>query len=163
MDQPDLAARLQSVVDDLEIRRVVHEYAARVDLRDWTALRRVLADDVEVNYHNGRTIVTGGDEVVEYIRTNTAHLAWQHHNVTPYDVQVNGDHAAGRSYLISHQVLTDAPTEVLMMAAFYDCEFVRVDGAWRLHRMVHQIKVATFHPIQSQPTASADIPPAVQH
>jgi len=156
------AARLQRLIDDLEIRRVMHEYAARVDLRDWSALRQVLADDLEVDYHNGRTIVTGGDEVVEYIRANTAHLAWQHHNVTPYAVDVDGDRASGRSYLISHQVVTEDPTHLLMMAATYDCEFTRVADTWRLSRMVHQIKVANFLPIGSQPT-SVTVPPAVSH
>jgi SnoaL-like domain len=158
----DQAARLQGLIDDLEIRRVMHEYAARVDLRDWDALRLVLADDLEVNYHNGRTVVIGGDEVVDYIRSNTTHLAWQHHNVTPYAVEVDGDHASGRSYLISHQVVTEDPTNVLMMVATYDCEFARVDDSWRLRRMVHTIKVANFLPIGTQP-ASVTIPPAVSH
>ncbi len=156
------AARLQRLIDDLEIRRVMHEYAARVDLRDWDALRLVLAADLEVDYHNGRTIVTGGDEVVDYIRTNTAHLAWQHHNITPYAVEIDGDRASGRSYLISHQVITEQPDQLLMMAAIYDCEFVRDASTWRLSRMVHQIKVANFQPIGTQPPASS-IPPAVSH
>lgn len=158
----DQATKLQRLIDDLEIRRVMHEYAARVDLRDWDALRLVLADDLVVEYHNGRTVVAGGDEVVDYIRTNTAHLAWQHHNITPYAVVVEGDHARGRSYLISHQVITEDPTHLLMMAATYDCEFARDGETWRLSRMVHQIKVANFQPIGAQPPA-VNVPPAVSH
>lgn len=154
------AERLQYLVDDLEIRRVMHEYAARVDLRDWSALRSVLADDVVVDYHNGRTRVVGADEVVAYIRENTAHLAWQHHNVTAYGVEVDGDVATGRSYLISHQVIRAEPTHVVMMAAGYECRFVR-RGTWQLAHMVHTIKLTNFLPITATAPPGVEIPPAV--
>lgn len=161
MDDTGAQGRLQRLVDDLDIRRVMHEYAARVDLRDWESLREVLADDLVVDYHNGRTVVSGGDEVVEYIRTNTAHLAWQHHHVTPYAITIDGDEASGLSYLLSHQVISEAPEHVVMMAATYECRFRRDHGSWLLTHMVHTIRFNNFIPVTAQPPTAAVIPPAV--
>lgn len=160
MDNEVLAGKLQALVDDLEIRRVMHEYAAQIDLRNWEKLREILADDLVVDYHNGRTVVEGADRAIEYIQTNTAHLQWQHHNVTPYAVEIKGDRAAGSSYLISHQVISADPTHVVMMAAKYDCEFARIGDTWKLARMVHTIKLLNFLPISGQPSG-VTIPPAV--
>ncbi|MDF1602232.1 nuclear transport factor 2 family protein [Nocardioides sp. YIM 152315] len=162
MTGDSIEQRLQCLVDDLEIRRVMQDYAAAVDARDWTVLRTVLADDLVVDYHNGRTIVRGGDAVVTYIRENTAHLAWQHHNVSTYRVDVDGDTATGLTYLISHQQIAEDLSHLLMMVARYDCQFRRRDDRWQLSRMAHTIQANNFVPHQSAPPSDLDIPPAVR-
>ena len=159
----ELGSRLQRVVDDLEIRRAVTDYAAMVDARDWKGLQAVFAPDVMVDYHNGRTQVSGADSVVAYVRDNTAHLAWQHHFVSVYGVDVAGDEATTQAYLVSHQVVADEPTHVLMMAAAYDVGLRRSEGQWVISRMAHTIKVANFLPITTSPPGGADIPSAVRH
>lgn len=157
------ANRLSRVVDDLEIRRVVTDYAALVDAREWDRLARILADGVVADYHNGRTVVTGAQAMVDYIRDNTAHLAWQHHMISPYGIDVDGDRASGQAYLVSHQMLKDDSSHVLMMAATYDLEFERAGSGWLLSRMVHTIKVATHLPITTAPPNGAAVPSAVSH
>lgn len=163
MDTTDERARLARVVDDLEIRRLVTDYASLVDARAWDALRGILDDQVVADYHNGRTVVTGAQAMVDYIRTNTAHLAWQHHMVSPYGIDVDGDRATAQAYLVSHQMLDGDRSHVLMMAATYDLELVRDQHRWLLSRMVHTIKVANHLPITTAPPSGVAVPPAVSH
>ena len=155
--------KLQLAVDDLEIRRAVTDYAALVDARDWKRLQALFTPDVQVDYHNGRTQVSGAEQVAEYIRTNTEHLAWQHHLVSVYGVNVAGDQATAQAYLVSHQMITAEPTQVLMMAATYDLDLRRLADGWAIARLVHTIKVANYLPITTSPPGGAAVPSAVSH
>ena len=153
--------RLAQLVADLEIRRVLTDYAACVDARDFDQLRQVFADDVLVDYHNGRTVVAGGDDVVAYVRDNTSHLAWQHHFVSIYGVDIDRDRATAQVYLLSHQVVRADPTHVLMMAARYQVSLEHTDR-WRISHMVHTIQLANFHGITVDPPIPVEIPDAVK-
>lgn len=154
--------RVAELLADLEIRRLVFEYAASVDVRDWSRLRGLFAEDAVVDYHNGRTVVRGVEPIVDYVDQNTRHLAWQHHQISPYAVSVDGDTASGLAYLTSYQVATEAPTTVLTMVAYYQLAFVRNERSWQFARMVHNIRMSNFAPLNSSPPRDADIPTAVQ-
>ena len=157
------ADELERVLDDHQVRRAVTNYAAFVDARDWDRLRTVFAPHVEVDYHNGRTQVAGAQAVVDYIRENTQHLAWQHHMVSVYGVDIAGDEATTQAYLVSHQMVADEPGHVLMMAATYDIVLHRAEATWQIAGMVHAIKVATYLPVTAAPPGGAFVPPAVRH
>jgi ketosteroid isomerase-like protein len=163
MDEAAALERLQRVTDDLEIRRVITDYASLIDAREWDRLVGVFAPDFVVEYHNGRTRVEGAQAAVDYIQENTAHLAWQHHFVSPYGVDVDGDQATAQAYLVSHQVIANEPTTVLMMAATYDLRLKRGESGWQLAHMVHAIRVANYLPITTSPPGGAFVPPAVRH
>lgn len=161
MSGTDPQQRLEALADDLDVRRVITDYAALIDAREFTRLRDVFAEEAVVDYHNGRSIVSGADRLVEYIRENTAHLAWQHHFVSVYGVDVDGDDATALAYLISHQVIEAEPTHVLMMAARYEFG-LRRDDRWRIASIVHTIQLTNFHPITVDPPVPVAIPPAVR-
>jgi hypothetical protein len=157
------ADELARLIDDLQIRRVVTDYAALIDAREWDRLRDVFDPDVEVNYHNGRTVVRGAETVVDYVRTNTAHLAWQHHMVSPYAIDIDGDSATGLVYLVSHQQLSDDTSHVLSMAAKYAVTLTRRPEGWCLSGLVHTIDIATFLPVTTSPPGGSAVPPPVRH
>lgn len=162
-DVTEQLERLRLLGDELEIRRVITDYASLIDAREYDRLHSVFAPDIVVDYHNGRTQVLGAASVVDYIVENTRHLAWQHHNVSPYGIDVSGDRATAQVYLLSHQVLTDSPGEVLMMAATYDLELAKGEQGWQILHMIHAIKVANYLPITTTPADGAYVPPAVRH
>ncbi|MCD2114646.1 nuclear transport factor 2 family protein [Rhodococcus rhodochrous] len=159
----DVTERLARVVDDLEIRRAITDYATLVDAQDWTRLAAIFDDDVVVEYHNGRTTVKGAKAVADYVQANTSHVAWQHHMVSPYGIDIDGDSATALAYLVSHQQVRGDDTEFLMMAADYTLELARREQGWVITRMVHTIKVASFLPISSAPITGAEVPAAVRH
>ena len=157
------AEQLRRVLDDHGVRRAVTDYATFVDAREWDRLGAVFTPGVEVDYHNGRTQLSGAQAVVDYIRENTQHLAWQHHMVSVYGVDITGDEAATHAYLVSHQMVADEPDHVLMMAATYDLSLARGEERWHIAGMVHTIKVATYLPVTAAPPGGAFVPPAVRH
>lgn len=156
---PDEAGRI--VLDDLGVRRALTDYAAMVDARDFEALTDVFAPGAVVDYHNGRTTVRGAQAIVDYIRDNTAHLAWQHHNVSVYGVDLRGDDATAQAYLLSHQMHAADPGYVQMMAARYRCTMRRGAERWQIAHMVHTIQLTNFLPVSAQHPNAAPIPPAV--
>ena len=161
MSDVDREQRLWDLLADLEVRRLAYEYAATIDARDWEGLAAVLADDVVVEYHNGRSVVTGATEVVTYVRQNTQHLAWQHHLVSPYAVTVDGDSARGRTYLLSHQSFLEDAGHIVTMAAYYDISYTRTGGRWQIAQMTHTIAMTNYLPLSAATPSGVDIPPAV--
>ena len=102
----DSALRL--LQDRAEITDVLYRYASTIDRFDSEGLRGVLADDMWAQYGNADPI-TGGDAVAAWIGEATAHVVWQHHLLSVYHVDIDGDHASALVYHTSHQVFEVEP------------------------------------------------------
>ena len=69
-----------------------HRYASSIDGHDFTALRSVFADDAAAR-HGDRDWMTGADEIVDWIAGYARLQAWQHHLVSVYHIDIDGDAA----------------------------------------------------------------------
>src|SRR6478736_3356522 len=99
---------LRVLQDRSDITDVLYRYASTIDRFDQAGLRSVLADDVWAQYGNADPVV-GGDAVAAWIAEATANVVWQHHLLSVYHVEVDGDRASALVYHTSHQVFEDAP------------------------------------------------------
>lgn len=158
----DQQRRMVETIDRMEIRELVTRYPLLVDTRRFDDLIEVFTPDVEVNFHNGRTILHDAQSVVSYLADNTAHLAWQHHHVSVYAVELAGDEACVPAHLLSHQQHAGAPGHVLMMASTYDVRTRRVDGEWRISYLEHRIQLVNFLPVNSVPPEGFAMPAPVR-
>ena len=87
---------------------MLYRYASTIDRFDAAGLRSVLADDLWAQYGNAEP-VSGGDAVAGWIGEAIANVVWQHHLLSVYHVEVEGDRATALVYHTSHQVFEDAP------------------------------------------------------
>ena len=94
---------LRALQDRIEITDVLCRYSSAIDSFDDEGVRSVLADDVFAQYGN-LDPVSGADALVAWISGATAAITWQHHLLSVYHVEVDGDQASALSYLTSHQV-----------------------------------------------------------
>lgn len=143
----DLEQRLQRVEDELAIRRVIVEYAVRLDARDLDAYLDLFADDGV--WQVGNTVRRGRAEIREmltgiYGDPEVEPYGYQGFRiVSNIQVDVQGDRATARS---RHLSLTRSergnPTPIL--SGLYEDEFIREGGEWKIQRRVD-------HPIM--PTA----------
>lgn len=136
---PSLEQRLQRVEDELAIRRVIVDYAATQDARDYTAYAALFAKEGE--WINGRTVHKGraaihkmlvdlyGNPPPGFVNGDSYHL------VSNPQIDLHGDRATVRSrHLLVLRGKDGSPTPSL--AGRYEDEFIREDGQWKILRRV---------------------------
>jgi hypothetical protein len=140
MAAPTVSAEstLRALQDRAEITDVLYRYASTIDRFDHAGLRSVLADDLWAQYGNAEP-VSGGDAVAAWIGEATATVVWQHHLLSVYHVEVDGDRASALVYHTSHQVFEDSPDTAKLLVGRYHNELRREDGGWRISRLVLEI------------------------
>src|ERR671910_909855 len=122
---------VRALQDRMDVTDVLYRYASTIDRFDAAGLRSVLADDVWAQYGNAEP-VSGGDAVASWIGEATASVVWQHHLLSVYHVEVEGDLARALVYHTSHQVFDDAPDTAKLLVGRYHNE-LRRGGRPRVH------------------------------
>jgi ketosteroid isomerase-like protein len=124
--------------DRAEITDVLYRYASTIDRFDRDGLRSLLADDLWAQYGNAEPI-SGGDAVAAWIGEATASVVWQHHLLSVYHVEVDGDRASALVYHTSHQVFEDDPDTAKLLVGRYHNELRREPDGWRISRLALEI------------------------
>jgi ketosteroid isomerase-like protein len=130
------AARRSS--DREEIEETLYRYASTIDAGDHERLRSLLADDARAKY-GARDWLEGADAVVAFIRDKGADVGWQHHLLSVYHVDVDGDEATALTYHTSYQITRDRADEAAVIVARYHDRLVRVDGRWLIREKLMEI------------------------
>lgn len=134
-----LEQRVQLIEDEMAIKRVILDYAVRLDGRDFDGYAALFAKDGI--WQNGNTIKHGRDEIRQmlegiygapppgYVNTDSYRI------VSNVEVELKGDRATAHSRQLTIMRGEDgSPTPRL--SGIYDDEFIREDGAWKiLHRI----------------------------
>ena len=131
-------ATIRALQDRMDITDVLYRYASTIDRFDHAGLRSVLADDLWAQYGNAEP-VSGGDAVAGWIGEAIANVVWQHHLLSVYHVEVDGDEARALVYHTSYQVFEDDPDTAKLLVGRYHDELRREPGGWRISRLVLEI------------------------
>ncbi|MET0291798.1 MAG: nuclear transport factor 2 family protein [Steroidobacteraceae bacterium] len=134
-----LEQRLQRVEDELEIRRILVDYSATQDARDYAGYAALFARHGEwVNgkqVHKGRVAIQKmlvdlyGPPPPGYVNNESYHIS------SNAQIDVKGDRATARSrHLLLMRGPKGEPTPVL--AGRYEDELIREDGRWKILRRV---------------------------
>jgi hypothetical protein len=126
---------VRAIKDRMDITDVLYRYASTIDRFDHEGLRRTLADDLWAQYGNAEPVI-GGDAVAGWIAQSIATVIWQHHLLSVYHVDVDGDHARALVYHTSHQVFTDDPKTAKVLVGRYHNELRRTLEGWKISRLV---------------------------
>jgi ketosteroid isomerase-like protein len=129
---------VRALQDRVDICDVLYRYSAAIDSFDYEGVRSTLADDIWAQYGNGEP-VRSGDALAKWIKEATATIIWQHHQLTVYHVNVDGDHATALSYLTSHQVFKESPDTAIILVARYHDELRRTGTSWRLSKRTMEV------------------------
>lgn len=134
-----LEQRLQRVEDELAIRRVLVDYSATQDARDYAGYSALFA--VEGEWVNGERVFKGRAAIHQmlidlygapppgYVNNESYHIT------SNPEVNIEGDRATARSrHLLVMRGPNGEPTP--MLAGRYEDEFIREDGSWKIRRRV---------------------------
>ena len=124
---------LQSVRDELDIQRVVHDYAWACDNADWALLASVFTEDAELDYST-----TGGpkgsrDEVVAWLEESLSQVEMIHHVVSNFQIDLDGDRADVRA-MFHCSVRVPGMDGLIVTGGYYRQEHVRTAEGWRMRR-----------------------------
>lgn len=137
--KPSIEQRLQRVEDELAIRRVLVEYSATQDAKDYAGYAALFAKEGE--WVNGSTVHKGraaihkmlvdlyGTPPEGYVNAESYHIS------SNPQIDIDGDRATARSrHLLVMRGPNGEPTP--MLAGRYEDEFIREDGQWKILRRV---------------------------
>ncbi len=127
-----------AVLDRTAITDTLYRYASCIDRRDIDGLRAVLADDLWAQYGNAPP-VEGGAAVAAWIDEMTQDCVWQHHFLSVYHVDVDGDRARALVYHTSHQLFAGDPDTVHVLVGRYHDELERSANGWTISKLVFEI------------------------
>src|SRR4051812_48584491 len=133
-----VAPALRAIQDRLDITDVLYRYASTIDRFDWDGVRSALADDLVAQYGNADP-VEGGDAVVAWIAEFCDDVVWQHHFLSVYHVDADGDHATALVYHTSHQLFGADPDSPKVLVGRYHNELRRQDGGWKISRLLLEL------------------------
>ena len=129
---------VQQIVDRQAITETLYRYASAIDVKDYAAVRGVFADDAEARYGE-RDWIVGADRIVEWIEDNSRDQQWQHHLLSVYHVDIDGDAANTLTYHTSHRTGADDPTVASVIVARYHDELRRVGEDWKIIRKYMEV------------------------
>ncbi len=135
----ELQARLRRAEDILAIQRVITDYSKFIDARDFDSYAALFARDGV--WQNGTTIRRGAEEIkamlVGLFGTSAPGFvnSGDYHLTSNIEVNVDGDRATARS---RHLLVMRGPdgSPVPELAGYYEDEFVREDGQWKITRRI---------------------------
>jgi hypothetical protein len=127
-----------ALLDRLQIQDVLYRYGSCIDRRDYEGLRAVLADDVRAQYGNGDPI-RGADALVQWIDDSTRGCAWQHHFLSVYRIDLDGDDANALVYHTSHRALEVDPGAAHVLVGRYHDVLRRGPGGWQIAELLLEI------------------------
>ena len=129
---------LRDIQDRIEITDVLYRYASTIDKFDLEGLRGTLADDMIARYGNAEPVI-GGDAVAAWIAEAIAPVIWQHHLLSVYHVEVDGEDAQALVYHTSHQVFEDEPESAKVLVGRYHNELRREADGWKISKLVLEL------------------------
>jgi ketosteroid isomerase-like protein len=134
----DADAAIRALQDRADVTDVLYRYASTIDRFDLEGLRGVLADDLVAQYGNAEPVV-GGDAVAGWIAEAIAGVVWQHHLLSVYHVEVDGDHARALVYHTSHQVFAEDPESAKLLVGRYHTDLRRETDGWKISRLTLEL------------------------
>ncbi len=120
-----------------EIEDTLYRYASSIDSAQVDDLTEVLHPDLCAQYGNSEP-VEDADTVISWIREATKNCVWQHHLLSVYRVDVQGDKATALVYHTSYQKF-EGEHDVCVLVGRYHDELTRHEGKWKISRLIFEI------------------------
>jgi len=127
---------LAEISDRLEIQQLLIDYSTAIDQRRFDDLDRVFTADAYIDYRAMGGIDGVYPDVKAWLKQVMPNFPVYAHMLGNFAVTIDGDVASSRTICFNPMVLGGEGTQVLFCGLWYDDEFVRTGGGWRMTRRV---------------------------
>jgi SnoaL-like domain len=128
-------AEERSIADELDVQRVLYEYAWACDNGDWDLLRSVFTADAHLDYSSTGGPVGKREEIVGWLQESLSQLTTIQHVVSNFQIDVNGIRAGGRAMFLTSARIPGLQ-DMLTTGGYYDLAFRRETDGWKIERLV---------------------------
>ena len=145
-----LEEQVQWLVDRAQISDVLHAFARALDTRDWQAYLDTYAEDgvLELPW----ATVTRA-QIAASVPGDLGRFHATHHISSNHQIEIDGDTARSRSYLLAmHVVDPQDQASQWLAAGWYDNEYRRTPAGWKLTR----VRITQVWEIGQRPAAPGD-------
>jgi hypothetical protein len=146
MTDTDLLRRVQALEAIEAIKKLKAHYWYSCDQKQVEAVRDCFYDgEVVIDYDGPVGRVTHRDGLYEVFRDVGCqpHIVEIHHGGPPQITIVDADHATAIWGLTYHLLDTQAQ-RLNVVGGYYDDEYVRIDGAWKIRSAVFRVVSSTM-------------------
>jgi hypothetical protein len=123
-------AQLQEMLDEYQLRKLVHGYCRAVDRGDTAALRDLYHDDAEDDH--GAFSTGAADDFLSQLEAARPHIRSMQHNVTTVNFAISGDTAEGEIYTIATHTFGagDRDVDVIVGGRYLD-KYEKRSDTWK--------------------------------
>jgi uncharacterized phage protein gp47/JayE len=127
---PTNDALLQEMLDEFQLRKLVHSYCRAVDRGDVTTLRKLYHHDAK-DAHG--TFSTGSaDDFLDELAAARPYIRSMQHNITTVNFAISGDSADGEIYTIATHTFIAGERDVdVVVGGRYLDRYEKRDGTWK--------------------------------
>ena len=143
-DLQALAARVAALEDVEAIKRLKHRYWRCLDLKCWDDLAECFTADASVDYGGGRYRFQGVEAIMRFLRESLGQESGSlgiHHGAHP-EIERTSETTASGTWALFNYLFNPRQDRCVRIGAYYDDEYVKVDGAWKIKRTGY---TAVFH------------------
>jgi hypothetical protein len=121
------------------IKRVKYAYFRNLDLKQWDDIRELFTDDATASYGGGAYAFAGRDAIVEFFRKAMGRENFlSSHKAHHPEIEITGPDTATGVWALE-DIVIDLQWELdIHGAAFYEDEYVKVDGEWKIKRTAYK-------------------------
>jgi hypothetical protein len=131
-ESADIIAAMKLVQDLEAIKRLKYKCMRCVDTKQWETLADCFTEDATTSYEGGKYRLAGRDAIVDFFRRmNVSDLITMQHVHHP-EIEITAGETAKATWALQDYVIDLRANWSLRGAAFYDDEYVRVDGQWKI-------------------------------
>ncbi len=122
---------LQEMIDEFQLRKLVHAYCRAVDRGDLAQLKNLYHQDA-VDAHGGFSAGTA-DHFLNQLNAARPYIRSMQHNITTVNFAISGRAAEGEVYTISIHTLAGSGRDLdVVVGGRYLDKYEKRDGAWKI-------------------------------
>jgi ketosteroid isomerase-like protein len=128
---PPTEALLQEMLDEFQLRKLVHAYCRAVDRGDFAKLRDLYHHDAEDAH--GAFSTGSADDFLAAMAAARPHIRSMQHNITTVNFAIDGNSAEGEVYTIATHTFSagDRDVDVVVGGRYLD-KYEKRDDTWKL-------------------------------
>jgi uncharacterized protein (TIGR02246 family) len=133
-DLRELEARLAALEDVEAIKRLKYRYWRCLDTKAWDEMAGCFAADATVSYGGGAYAFAGRDAIVAFLARALGRASGSHgvHHGHHPEIELTSPTTARGRWSLYNYLLNPGQERGVREAAYYDDQYVKVDGRWLL-------------------------------
>lgn len=130
------------------IKRLKHKYMRCIDQKRWDELEPLFTEDARCSYSGGKYAFDGRKAIMEFLTGSMSRKSFLScHRVTQPEITLTSATTATGIWALEDLVIDTEHEFTLHGAGFYEDEYVRIDGEWKIQSTGY---VRTFEQIQTR-------------